>query len=260
MLSYDEALQQGLIDTTTMMVRDPKSGQLISMEEAVSYGILHSAPTVKEVLHETETTTTRKATVAGKVTDQEKASRAIMAPQHQSILDAEDLLDQSGLSDLSRQIDAETRRPSSSRSPGKSASSSPTKFLQLAELPPAVSYDEAMDKGMIDPVTMRVKDPNSGEMMTIEDAVKFGLLHSAPNVIEVVHETDTITTRKASVPGKVVEKPQAPMRAPHVSHSYLTCSHYPGEQIHREEESASGSSCPSLSIPRDSTHRCPTSG
>ncbi|CAH1802722.1 unnamed protein product [Owenia fusiformis] len=189
-MTIAEALQSGIIDTKTGKVQDPKTGQLKSIEQSIADGIIApefggaiASAGYSEVQSSTNTYTRSEQSAFTQVTSKGD-SVSITSVQPGSKITVDDAV-------ASHLIDLDTQSfiipQTGQKIPLQDAveqgylDSGMSMETKPASGKPGLTVSEAVQQGHLDERTGIFKDPKSGKKMSLEEAVKKGLLASSPD-------------------------------------------------------------------------------
>ena len=171
-MPLDEAADQGLI--TEGMFRDPRTGQIISLTQAIAYGYI-KAPATEGVDLETDGIDFEEAMRQGLIdvknnTFTEPITQVLM-PLDAAIRKGFVILPEGGISvEIREQVDEELTK---THQEVTAITEERTSTRQTSR---QLTYDEAVQRGVVDPNTETYTDTQTGNRMSVKDAAKMGLL------------------------------------------------------------------------------------
>jgi hypothetical protein len=176
-MSFTEALSKGLVDMSTREFVDPNTGDRIPIEDAIRAGLLSGTDPGSRAPISLE------EAIARGFVDPTSGTYRDPATGRQMTIDEAILL---GLVEAGR----------SDRS------------LTPEESRWAVSYSDALQQGLIDPVTGTYTDPHSGRTVPLEEAMRKGLLQPKPPIAEEERRSKSKSKSKSRSRSKSADRPK----------------------------------------------------
>lgn len=155
-MSFAEALNKGLVDMNAGLYTDPQSGEKIAIEDALKGGLLEAAPmatdcTVTDNAQSTTTKTTELNIAEAFSTIYDEETAKFHDPeQPEKLLTFTEALEKDIIDPNSLVYDVNSQKP--------------------------ITVEQAVDKGLIDAKTGKVKDEKSGMSVDFKKAAKMGLI------------------------------------------------------------------------------------
>ncbi|XP_076267566.1 dystonin-like protein short stop isoform X46 [Rhynchophorus ferrugineus] len=166
-MSFSDALQKGLVDMNSGTFTDPKSGEKITIQKALQDGIILSTPkiTSEETQASTVTTTTTTTTTSSSAT--QKTTELNIHEAFDTIYNekTEKFVD----------VSAGNREITFKEALEKEIIDPNSMVYDVASQKP-VTIEQAVDQGLIDSKTGKIKDEATGKSIDFKEATKKGLI------------------------------------------------------------------------------------
>lgn len=155
-MSFSDALNKGLVDMNAGTFKDPKSGELISIQQALQEGKISATPQVAtDSITSVSSTTTTKSTElniseAFETIYDEKSQKFIDVTADNKEITFQEALEKEIIDPNSIIYDVTAQKP--------------------------ITVEQAVEKGLIDSQTGQIKDTTTGKSVNFKEATKKGLI------------------------------------------------------------------------------------
>ncbi|XP_050294621.1 microtubule-actin cross-linking factor 1 isoform X22 [Anthonomus grandis grandis] len=153
-MSFSDALNKGLVDMNKGTFTDPQSGESITIQQAIQDGKISATPQISEECREASVTTTKTSELniseAFETIYDEKTQRFIDVAGDKQEITFQEALNKEIIDPNSIIYDVTSQKP--------------------------VTIEQAVERGLIDSKTGKIKDEKSGKSIDFKEATKKGLI------------------------------------------------------------------------------------